>query len=668
MSTLKRYDLLMSWHQSGARCQHILHGVPASQHNNMLIDTTLAAWSMIIDDLLTQEGFSEQQRNAKLRAWRSTCYSADFAYVIVTCKQAYNLLIDLLSKQVVGVCYSDFKDQISCVDLSAALIGDLFAPISSHLKKCLSATTNVVNGVYVSDVGRSLEVCSFFLSFPLKVNFTDVGLEEKALHDYLDMEEFNRSFQMPDTRTIAGLRTIITNWFKDYRYDTSLVKHGSGAVADSVNTKAAKYHSFQTDQMLDYLINQELARNEEPEIVGMVKELLTVPHLDRTSKLVFVPKDVTKLRSISMEPASLQYFQQAAFRSIAHYMDHHEIGRHISLSDQGQNKALAYDGSCTNKYATLDLSSASDTVNWILVKDLFKGCPHLLRVLYATRSTHTALPDGNVCELLKFAPMGSALCFPIESIIFAAIAKLAVQVADEKGLLTNPQDGSHTTFFSVFGDDTIVPSAAAEICATLLNDCGFILNKNKSYLTGPFKESCGGNYFCGHDITGLKFKPDFDETYKNNVSPESNMALVMYANMAYSRGFKIFRCYCIHMLLDAGIKPLFGSDIENSSMIFSSHPTNFHLKKRVNTAYQVNEVKMTRAIPIQKETSEWESQMYLEWCIYAHYKPQGLWKRNKYGEYILNCGFAISHNTQASRKLRLKECWVTDVTTVFALP
>lgn len=666
MSTLKRFNLLTSWHQSDTRCQHVLHGRMASIHNNMLIDTTLLPWSMIIDDLLTKDGFSEQQRNAKLRAWHSVCYSTDFAYVIATCKQAYNLLIDILSKQITGVRYSDFKDQISCVDFPFALIGDLLAPISTHLKKCLSTTTRVVNGVYISDVGESLEICSFFLSFPLKVNFTDIGLEEKALHDYLEMERFNSSFILPDKHIVSALQAIITDWFKDYRYDMSLVKHGSGSVADSVNSKSAKYQSFQTDQLLDYFLKQDAVSSDYPDLSSMVAEMLTIPGLVRTSKLVFVPKNVTKLRSISMEPACLQYFQQAAFRSISRYMSCHKVGQHISLSDQGQNRALAYDGSCTNKYATLDLSSASDTVNWSLVKELFQRCPHLLRVLYATRSTHTLLPDGSTCKLLKFAPMGSALCFPVESIIFAAIAKLATQIADERGLLVNPEDGSHSTFFSVFGDDTIVPSAAAEICSTLLADCGFILNQDKSYITGPFKESCGGNYFCGHDITGLKFKPKFDETYRNNVSPASNAALVMYANMAYSRGFKIFRCYCIHMLLDAGLKPMFGSSMDNSSMIFSPSPTNFHLPTKYCRQLQVMQVKTTRVIPIEKPVEPWESQMYIEWCINSAFKSKDLWVRNSYGSYTANCDHAIQHDTQTSRKLRFQSCWVTDVT--IALP
>lgn len=637
----------------------MLHTKLASEHNNMLIQETNLAWSLITDDLLCGDGYSEQQRNAKLRNWFSTCCSSDYAAIIGTCKRAYDLLIDIMSKQIVDVTYVDFKGQLTCMGLTPALIGMLFAPISDQIKHCLSSKTTIINGVYRNDCVKSLKICSYFLSFPKKINFLDVGLEDKALQDYISLEERNRNISFNDD-IICDLRSIITDWFKDYRYDFSLVRHGKGAVSDAKVNKASKYSSFCADSKISYFLKSQGPFDVSSDSLDVVKQLYNTPgSLSRTSKLVFVPKDVTKVRSISMEPAGLQYLQQAAFRSISRYMSHHKIGQHIALSDQSQNRALAYDGSITNCYATLDLSSASDTVIWSFVKKIFGGCPALLRVLYCTRSTHTLLPSGDGCELIKFAPMGSALCFPIESIVFAAIAKLAIKRSKRNHQLV-PK--TQSTFFSVFGDDIILPCYAAEECSSLLDQCGFILNQEKSYLDGPFKESCGGNYFCGHDITGLKFKPDFQEKYNKNISPGAHDALITYANMAYTSGFKVFRCYCIHALLDAGHKPVFGSDISNSGQIFSPAPTNFHLRTRVNRAYQRDEVLATVTTPVKVRNDDWELGMYSEWCLRRPSDPQGLWFVNKHGGYSLNIGHAEKHDQYSSRTTCFRLSWVESTT------
>ena len=83
-------------------------------------------------------------------------------------------------------------------------------------------------------------------------------------------------------------------------------------------------------------------------------------------------------------------------------------------------------------------------------------------------------------RLKKFAPMGSALCFPIECIIFGSIVRLANR---EKGVNTE---------FRVYGDDLVVDDRIFLKVIELLEVFGFRVNVDKTFFPyHPFKESCG---------------------------------------------------------------------------------------------------------------------------------------------------------------------------------
>jgi len=81
--------------------------------------------------------------------------------------------------------------------------------------------------------------------------------------------------------------------------------------------------------------------------------------------------------------------------------------------------------------------------------------------------------------------MGNGYTFPLETLIFWAIARTCVRSG---GIV------------SVYGDDIIVPSEDYEQLCYVLRAAGFSPNKTKSFSTGPFRESCGADYFYGIDI------------------------------------------------------------------------------------------------------------------------------------------------------------------------
>lgn len=194
-------------------------------------------------------------------------------------------------------------------------------------------------------------------------------------------------------------------------------------------------------------------------------------------KLATVPKNATTDRCIMVEPIVNTFLQKGVGRWIRDRLQ--RFG--INLRDQSRNQYLARKGSIDGSLATLDLASASDTISRELVADLL---PYPWWALLEDLRTPTILHDGCKTVLQKFSSMGNGFTFELESLIFFAIARCACE----------------TGTVSVYGDDIIVPTEYAHDVVTNLEMCGFTVNTEKSFVTGPFRESCGGDYFEGSDI------------------------------------------------------------------------------------------------------------------------------------------------------------------------
>jgi len=60
--------------------------------------------------------------------------------------------------------------------------------------------------------------------------------------------------------------------------------------------------------------------------------------------------------------------------------------------------------------------------------------------------------------------------------------------------------------FGVNGDDIIVPTRICGKVLRLLELLGFQVNEDKTFVEGPFRESCGGDYFQGKNLRGVYVK------------------------------------------------------------------------------------------------------------------------------------------------------------------
>lgn len=171
----------------------------------------------------------------------------------------------------------------------------------------------------------------------------------------------------------------------------------------------------------------------------------------------------------------------------------------IDLDDQSTNRRLALEGSRSNHLATIDLSSASDTMSTALVQFML---PHdWMDALEPLRSRSTFWPDVKAwVKNQKFSSMGNGYTFELESLVFFALAK---GTAAELGVPLVPSGN-----FSVFGDDIIVPTSIYSQLVRVLNIAGFSTNSRKSFAYGPFRESCGINAFSGFVVNPPRVRPE----------------------------------------------------------------------------------------------------------------------------------------------------------------
>lgn len=210
------------------------------------------------------------------------------------------------------------------------------------------------------------------------------------------------------------------------------------------------------------------------------------------NKVTYVPKTARTHRAIAVEPMLNVYFQLGVGRVIRRRLRSH--GHDLS-SCWERNKMLAQQGSKEEdglKLSTIDLSMASDTLAIELVRDLLP--PDWFDLLWALRSPNGDF-NGTLKPWAKFSSMGNGYTFELETLIFLALAKSVCEV-----------NGINSSKVSVFGDDIILPTDAYDTFSDCLRFCGFSLNQEKSFPRGPFRESCGGDYFQGQDVRPFYLK------------------------------------------------------------------------------------------------------------------------------------------------------------------
>jgi hypothetical protein len=210
----------------------------------------------------------------------------------------------------------------------------------------------------------------------------------------------------------------------------------------------------------------------------------------RGSRLATVPKNETTRRTIAIEPSGNMAMQLAAGTYIEGAL--RKIGLDIR-DQQPKNKLMAQRGSIDGSIATIDLKSASDMFQLYLIRRLWPK--RWYKLLTALRSEEIDIGDGTWIKMNMISTMGNGFTFPLMTMTIVALIYAYRRLNGGPNLFI---DWSDTC---VFGDDIIIPVSEYEGIVNTLSEAGLIVNLDKSFSSGPFRESCGGDYYEGVDVT-----------------------------------------------------------------------------------------------------------------------------------------------------------------------
>lgn len=214
------------------------------------------------------------------------------------------------------------------------------------------------------------------------------------------------------------------------------------------------------------------------------------------NRLNFVPKTKDIARTICTEP-SLNMWCQLGIGAILEERLERYFGINLS-NQQFRNRRMARIGSIDGSFATIDLSNASDSMSRVLLREVLPQSTNWWLDFF--RSPLSILPDGRKIELHMISTMGNGYTFPLQTILFASAV---VAVYRALGIPLIRPRGKRDGNFGVFGDDIIVVRKAYPTLCRFLETLGFSVNHDKSFSEGPFRESCGEDYFLGHNVRGV---------------------------------------------------------------------------------------------------------------------------------------------------------------------
>lgn len=562
MNTAQRAPYISMVREAVKASQLVLReGEPVSKSERKQISLALEAWFYLSCDLMREQHLSLELMQEVLLSLGNALRGPigdvvsffDEVYLSLVSRetdgsyQAFKRLVDPYSSWLSSWAW--FTDSPGNILQYCPLLGPIWRPIASSFRSRDSQSV----ALYLRD-------CAHYLRFLKKLHFESIGLEEKALEAYKELE---RNLETVDydaqEEVIQDLSRIVHRWLRDFHVDVLLPLHGPGSVAEGNLTLTEKYRALGIDDMLRMCLRNHSFPDSWKDFFPF-----SPGSVDRCSRTIFVPKTISKLRTISMEPATLQYIQQGVMYELYRYIENHPyLGDRLPLRNQETNQYMALLGSRTGSHATIDLSAASDSVSWSLIQRVFRRTPQLYRWLLATRSRETLLPDGTRLRLNKFAPMGSALCFPMESLLFAAVVEHAFRRTQTQAKLSHPgRSFSETLDWCVYGDDIVLPTDCFEYTVCVLESLGFTVNETKSYSSGKYRESCGKEYYGGFDITPLYYRIPF---CNGVTTPSVYGALCSGANNAHIHGLPLLRqCYIDRVLNFTRKGPYFTTTSEES--------------------------------------------------------------------------------------------------------
>lgn len=368
-----------------------------------------------------------------------------------------------------------------------------------------------------------------------------------------------------DEELMGSFREHIWNFWNPQGFplvsgNYDLLDHGSTGPGVSVGSRGEDFYTKMFSSPLTYtskaLLQSYLDWTDEEPTWKAAESTRSLTFGDplrvQGSSLKFVPKDVRESRTIAVEPTLNMYFQLGLGSILAKRIrsffgvdlrsqqlwnrEAARVGSLLSLAVSSRPSSTWMNG-----LATIDLKSASDSIGlrlleWALPRDFYN-------ILCRMRCTSATLADGSVEELNMVSTMGNGFTFPLQTMIFSCVVVAAiksfgitpnkpyVQIGSEidvaasigrkanwphfhlfdptPGILGSVPKGDPGDW-GVFGDDIVCHPEVAPRVLRLLSLLGFEVNATKSFVEGHFRESCGCDFYRGHDIRAFYVKERLD--------------------------------------------------------------------------------------------------------------------------------------------------------------
>lgn len=351
------------------------------------------------------------------------------------------------------------------------------------------------------------------------------GLEEAAIHSFFECEEANsetnKRFLLGQVSSPLIYRTnqILIDLLGDFSeldYAQNL-RFGPGSSSTCRGLSATLAHKLESD-ILCTPRSQEILDRTFRHFYQYYYRLKPIVATATSNSFLTIPKTFKERRGICIGQHG-NIIGQLALGSLYR----RKFKRFVNL-DRAADFHRKLVKEKWSEIATIDLRRASQMISRRAVQAVWPE--QWLSVMDDLREEYTNL-YGILNYNQHYSAMGNGFTFEMESVLFYSLCKAAMQ---NKGLKWN--------YLSVFGDDIIVDKECAEVVIEALVEFGFEINQDKTFIDGPFKESCGMDTLRGHEV-----RPIFLRNYSDGKILElkyklANSVLRMASNS------------CSHLCLD----------------------------------------------------------------------------------------------------------------------
>lgn len=198
------------------------------------------------------------------------------------------------------------------------------------------------------------------------------------------------------------------------------------------------------------------------------------------ARMALVPKDNEKDRVINVEPTFNMLLQRQLGLILRSLLK--KLGNDLGIGQSDHRRLI----SLVSK-ATIDFSNASDSHILAMFEMMFPK--DLVEYIRKIRSSMTWIKDRDLeVYNFKLSSMGNGFTFEIMTLLLLSLAR--VNDAEAR----------------VYGDDVIVSNDSAPLFIEAAESLGWVINRKKTFINSPFRESCGAFY---HDTLGYLVCYDF---------------------------------------------------------------------------------------------------------------------------------------------------------------